>query len=299
MEKNITFLRNGQTLSGTLHLPQKAFKEKSSPVVVLAHGMANNRDEAGQHKYLSSRLVESGYATLRFDFSGCGETGRRGHMFIGSEWPLDLQAAIDFLQEQTEVDPNRIGVVGSSWGGGVAIFTAAMDRRIRCMVSLGAPANGERWLREQWVLVFGEAGWQKFLSQVAEDLKDTRAGEPSRTVRLIGGFIPVPLSQIPFYDQFLGENPAIVRDVPLEIATDILHFSPESVVSQVSPTPLLIVHGKDDPVVNYHHAQKYYEEACEPKRLCLINKGIHQVLSGETAEQAGNEVLRWLDFYLS
>jgi len=292
---NVYFSSFGdQPLAGTLHLPEESDTGRPRPGVVLAHGMANNRDEAGQHDFLARHLKAAGYVVLSFDFHGCGESGRRGRMFIGSEWPQDLQAAITYLQQRAEVDANRIAAVGSSWAGGVTIYAAAADRRIRCAVSLGAPANGERWLRDQWTAVFGEEGWQAFLAQVDADRVRVAAGELSRTVRLIGGFIPVPADQIPFYDNFLAEHTAIVSDIPLEIAPDILSFAPETVVKHVSPTPLLIVHGTADPVVDCHHAEAYYERADEPKKLCLIEGGVHQVLSGETAEETIGIVLSWL-----
>jgi alpha-beta hydrolase superfamily lysophospholipase len=260
--------------------------------------MANHRDEAGQHDYLARFLEEAGYAVLRFDFRGCGESGVRGRMLIGSEWPQDLQAAVTFLQARPEVDPSRIAAVGSSWGGGVTIYTAAQDRRLRCAVSLGAPANGERWLHFQWSQVFGEEGWKAFLADVAEDRLRCAQGQPSRTVRLIGGFIPVPPDQIPFFDRFLAEHPYIVAEIPLEIAEDILAFAPEKVVYRIAPTPLLMIHGTADPVVDYHEALKYYELAGEPKELHLIEGGVHQVLLGETAGEAVGAVLRWLERYL-
>ena len=287
-----------QPLAGTLHLPEESDAGHPRPGVILAHGMANDRDEAGQHDFLARRLEAAGYVVLRFDFHGCGESGMRGRMFIGSEWPQDLQAAITYLQQRSEVDANRIAAVGSSWGGGVTIYAAAADRRIRCAVSLGAPANGERWLRDQWTTVFGEEGWQGFLAQVNADRARVAAGELSRTVRLIGGFIPVPVDQIQFYDNFLAEHAAIVANVPLEIAPDILSFAPETVVQNISPTPLLIVHGTADPVVDYHHAEAYYERAGEPKNLCLIEGGVHQLLSGDTAEEAAGIVITWLDRHL-
>jgi hypothetical protein len=299
MEIPVEFYSSGLRLAGTLHLPAWATHDQSVPGIVLSHGMANNRDEAGQHDFLAQRLERAGYGVLRFDLSGCGESGERGRMFIGSQWPRDLQAAITFLANRPEVDPERIGAAGSSWGGGVTIYTAAIDRRIRCAASLGAPANGERWLHYQWTSVFGESGWQDFLEQVRQDGERCRSGLPSRKVRLLGGFIPIPLDQVPFFDRFLAEHAYIVADIPLEIAEDILRFAPENAVAQIAPTPILIVHGTADPVCHYKEALSLYERAGEPKELCLLEGGIHQVLSGDTAEEAAGRVLDHFNRYLS
>jgi len=291
----IVFYSRGVSLPGVLHLPDKAGAGQTVPGVVLSHGMANNRDEAGQHSYLAARLEESGYAVLRFDFRGCGESGApRGMMLIGSEWTWDLRAAVTFLGAQPQVDPSRIGAVGSSWGGGVTVFTAAHDRRIRSAVSLGAPSNGERWLRHQWVSLHGETGWQEFLGRVEGNRKLCVQGRPSQTARLLGGFIPVAEDQIPFLDQFLRDHPYIVSDIPLEVADDILAFSPQDYAARVSPTPLLIIHGTADPLVDLQEPRALYDCAREPKELVLVEGGIHQVLSGDTAAPVGDRILDWL-----
>lgn len=295
MKETINFYSRGVLICGTIHIPERTKPDKPLPAVVMSHGMANNRDEADQHSYLGDRLEEVGYVVLRFDFRGCGLSGApRGQMLIGTEWPQDLRAAITYLENRPEVDPERIAAIGSSWGGGVTIFTAAVDRRIRCAVSLAAPANGKRWLQTQWTTWHGQAGWEQFQAEIAVNRRQTVAGKPSKTVRLIGGFIPVEDSQLPILDQFLADHPYIVSDIPLEIADDIFQFSPEDVVSRVAPTPLLIIHGTADPLVDYHEALAYYGLAGKGKDLFLVEGGIHQLLSGETAGLVGDRILDWL-----
>ncbi len=298
MIEPVEFYSRGVRISGVVHIPDRLPAQVRRPAVVMSHGMANNRDEADQHSYLGARLEAAGYVTLRFDFRGCGASGSRGQMFIGTEWPQDLRAALTYLETRPEVDPERIAAIGSSWGGGVTIYTAAYDRRIRCAVSLAAPASGERWLETQWTAQHGKAGWERFLGEVAADRRRVLAGEPSRTVRLIGGFIPVDEAQIPYLDQFLAEHPYIVADVPLEIADDILQFCPEQVVARVAPAPLLIIQGTRDPLVDTGEALAYYERAGEGKELFLVEGGIHQLLSGETAAPVGDRILKWLHEHL-
>ena len=183
-------------------------------------------------------------------------------------------------------------------------YTAALDRRIRCALSLGAPANGERWLRQQWVAQHGEEGWQRFLADLAADRERRVQGEPSRTVRLIGGFIPVEADQIPFYDQFLAAHPIMVSDVPLEVADDVLCFWPEEVAGRIAPTPIRFIHGTADAVVDPQEARIFYQRAHEPKDVCLVEGGIHQLLSPidfgpDPANQVAGLVLEWLEKYLA
>jgi hypothetical protein len=304
MQQEVSFYSWGTQIVGTLHIPDDSGAGQKRPAVVMSHGMANDRDEAGQHAFMGQKLEQAGYIVLRFDFRGCGVSGApRGRMLIGTEWPQDLRNAVTYLTLRPEVDPERIGALGSSWGGGVTAYVAAIDRRIKAAVCLGAPANGERWLKHQWVAQHGEKGWSGFLADVAADRGRRVQGQPSRVVRLVGGFIPVPPEQIPFYDEFVATHPTMVSDVPLEVADDVLFFWPEEMAGRIAPTPIRFIHGTADPVVDPKEARAFYERAREPKDLKLIEGGIHQLLSpvdhGEKqAEHVAGLCLEWLGKYL-
>jgi pimeloyl-ACP methyl ester carboxylesterase len=51
--------------------------------------------------------------------------------------------------------------------------------------------------------------------------------------------------------------------------------NPLDVIDKVSPIPLLIIHGGNDPIIFRHHADMLYEKAKEPKKLVIIEKGLH------------------------
>ncbi len=300
MQHEVTFYSWGHRLAGTLHIPDDYQPAEQRPAIVMAHGMANNRNEAEQHTFMGGDLERAGYVVLRFDFRGCGlSDAPRGRMLIGTEWPQDLHSAITYVSLRTEVDAGRIGVIGSSAGGGVAVYTAAIDRRIKCAVTLGAPANGKRWLHHQWVTHYGDASWQAFLTRIAEDQIRRVQEQPSELVRLIGGFIPVQPDQLPSMEAFLAAHPYIVADMPLEVADDVLYFAPEERAARVSPTPLCIFHGTADLLVDVQEAKILYESACEPKELHLIENGIHQLLIGDSAGSISDTILAWLGRHLA
>lgn len=52
-------------------------------------------------------------------------------------------------------------------------------------------------------------------------------------------------------------------------------LSPEAVVANIAPTPLLIIHGTSDPVIPYSHGQRLFELAREPKQFWTIQGGDH------------------------
>jgi alpha-beta hydrolase superfamily lysophospholipase len=87
------------------------------------------------------------------------------------------------------------------------------------------------------------------------------------------------------------------------VAAAVLFFWPEEMANRIAPTPIRFIHGTADPVVDPQEAKVFHEKSGEPKDLCLIEGGIHQLLSPEDsgedrANEAANLVSEWFDKYL-
>jgi len=80
------------------------------------------------------------FVYLTFDFYGTGESDGEFINLTPTEEFDDMKAAIDFVYNLEQVDKERIGIVGSSLGGMVAIYTAANDPRVKVAV-FGAPVT--------------------------------------------------------------------------------------------------------------------------------------------------------------
>jgi len=135
MEELITFYSEDQRLVGNLHLPYE-----KAPCVIALHGLESSKD-SGKWPTIAARLTDAGYACLRFNFRGCGEGPEKSEGAFDevslSGRILDYKCALRFLQGTNKVDMRRVGVIGSSFGGMVAV--AAQDNRIKAMVSLATP----------------------------------------------------------------------------------------------------------------------------------------------------------------
>ena len=75
--------------------------------------------------------------------------------------------------------------------------------------------------------------------------------------------------------------------------------APEDVVGRIAPIPLLLIHGRLDPVVPYRHADILYAAAHSPKLLWTIETGGHTEAFGRFRPVAGRRLLKFLDFALS
>jgi len=134
--ESIPFYVEGRRLWGTLHLPANA----RPPCIIGLHGLEGEKDR-GKWPVFAGRFCEAGYAFFRFNFRGCG-TGREKSEGQFEDTSLtgrirDYEAALRVLGEQRAVNGQRMGVVGSSFGGMVAV--AAQNSKVRVMVTLAAP----------------------------------------------------------------------------------------------------------------------------------------------------------------
>jgi uncharacterized protein len=101
-------------------------------------------------------LIKHGYGVLLFDRRGEGESDGdpNGYGWTGGR---DLHAAVRFLQQRSDVDPDRIGGIGLSVGGEMMIEAAAESSALKAIVSEGASS---RSVRDEHA---NGSGWQELL----------------------------------------------------------------------------------------------------------------------------------------
>ncbi|HET9260926.1 MAG TPA: alpha/beta fold hydrolase [Acidimicrobiia bacterium] len=142
-------------------------------------------------------LVTNGYGVLMTDARGHGRSDGTA-MDFGWYGEADIRAALDFLTDQPEVDPTRIGVLGMSMGGEEAIGAAGSDDRIAAVVAEGATARTDAdktWLIDE----YGWRGWiQVRLEWLQYGLTDllTGASKPPTLATLARLADPTPILMI-------------------------------------------------------------------------------------------------------
>ena len=118
---------DGITLRGWYH------PSTNRAAVVLAHGWAGTREQLLPEARI---LARHGYGVLLFDWRAHGESGGDKCTWGDAE-KRDLVAALDYMRTRVDVDPERVGAIGFSFGGGVVIDVAAVDRRLKGIVTEG------------------------------------------------------------------------------------------------------------------------------------------------------------------
>jgi dipeptidyl aminopeptidase/acylaminoacyl peptidase len=292
MKTPITFYSEGHKLSGDLYLPENLPKGEKRAGIVLCHGYTGVKD-----LYLPDNarvLNEAGYVVLTFDYRGWGASeGTRSRLAPLSR-VADVQAAMTFLGLQEGVDENRLGIYGTSYGGATVVWTAAIDSRVKCVVSCVGIGNGARWMRsvrrpDEWVDLLARSkkdrearvltGKSEYVAREEVLLPDRQSAELAAAAR--------------------KNNPNAVGTIPLEYIDETLQFHPEWVVDKIAPRPLLLITTDDDRLVPPDESEALYAKAGEPKKLVVLKGwGHYEVYAGRAFEEVMGETLAWYQKYL-
>jgi dipeptidyl aminopeptidase/acylaminoacyl peptidase len=292
MEKPVTFYSEGVRLAGDLFLPgdlrpngHRTGEKRAG--IVLCHGYTGVRN-----LYLpdiARILTGAGYVVLTFDYKGWGDSDGPQSRLAPYSRVADVQAALSFLAAQQEADPERLGLYGTSYGGATVVFVAAIDIRVKCVVSVVGIGNGARWMRSV-----------RHPDEYYDLLDRSAADRASRA--LTGRSEFVERNDILLPDRQSAELAAAARRlvpgaigrIPLEYVDDTLGFNPEWVVDKIAPRPVLFITSDNDRLVPPEESESLYARAGEPKKLVMLRGfGHYEVYAGEALRQVMDATLAW------
>jgi pimeloyl-ACP methyl ester carboxylesterase len=284
MEERVGFVSDELRLAGILHLPDSPRPEGRLATFLVLHGFGSNKD-AGGGTTVAKMLASLGYAALRFDFRGCGESqGERGRV-ICKEQVRDTRNALSYLASRGDIDPKRIGVVGQSFGAAVAVYSAGVDRRIAACISSGGWGDGAKKFRRQHA---SPRAWKKFSTMMKEGKRRKRLGKPMWVSRY--DIVPIP-------PRLRGNlAPGSIMEFPFEVVETMFAFNANEVVGRIAPRPLLLLHSANDSVTPTEQSIELFEHAGKPTDLHLIADVDHFMFSEQNTLVNGL-VRNWLGKY--
>ena len=292
MKRPVTFYSEGVKLLGDVYAPGDLRPGERRGGIVLCHGYTGVKD-----LYLPDNarvLNDAGYVAMAFDYKGWGDSeGPRSRLAPWSR-VADVQAALTYLGALPEVDPGRLGIYGTSYGGATVVWVAAIDPRVRCTVSVVGIGHGRRWMRS----VRRPDEWFDLLARAKADrVKRARDGQSELVER----------SEILLPDRQSAElaaaarrnNPAAVNRIPLEYVDDTLAFNPEWVVDRIAPRPVLFITTDGDRLVPPEESESLYARAGEPKKLVVLRGyGHYEVYTEPAFSEVMRATLEWYGQYL-
>jgi fermentation-respiration switch protein FrsA (DUF1100 family) len=217
----------------------------------------------------AKRFASAGFITLVFDYRHFGESeGQpRGQLFPREQLD-DYCNAISWLSHHQLVDPERIGVWGTSQSGGNVLHLAAFDRRVKAVVA----QVPNTWSPEQR-LIRNPAGLglRTRLVKDRTESYESRALKYMKVVAPRGEVCALPgVDTYEFYIRAKDSAPNWRNEITMESNEKLIEFDPVGPIRLIAPTPLLMVVAEKDTLIPSDMSRAAFERAGEPKKLCVL-----------------------------
>lgn len=267
--------RFGIEIAGDLYMASDADMDKKYPAIIIGPPFGGVKEQ-GPGVY-ANELAQRGFVVLTFDPAYHGYSGGEPRM-TGSTalYAEDFSAGVDYLGVQPFVDREKIDAIGICGSGGFALSAAAMDTRIKAVVtsvmydiagnmnSMGGEMRGqmlEMAVQQRWSDF--ESGAAAFMTSYPEEPVDD----------VPEGLDPVTEEFFTFYGTTRGHHPNALGNVTNASMADIMNFPSLTHINEIAPRPILFVVGE------FAHSRGYsdtaYENAAEPKEIYVVSGANH------------------------
>jgi hypothetical protein len=285
-DTKIMFLSDGLKLAGIVRVPEGVQSGERRPAFIVMHGFGSNMNSTNVLEPCAM-FEKLGYVTLRFDMRGCGASeGEKGRILCLDQ-VADASNALTFLAQHQQVAPDRIGLIGSSFGAAVAVYTGGVDKRVAAVISSGGWGDGERKFRGQHPT---PEAWAKFTAMLAEGKRQREKTGKSLMVPRYD-IVPIP----PHLRGHLAAGS--IEMFPAETAQSMYDFRADDVVGNVAPRPLLLLHSSIDSVTPTEQSIEMFKRAGAPCDLHLFAETDHFMFA-ESNTRVRSVILDWLEKYL-
>lgn len=275
---------DGTALAGWMMTPETPGPH---PLVIMTHGLSALID-LGLAAY-AERFVAAGFMCLAYDHRNWGRSG--GWPRCESDpWQqiADMRDAISYARTLPQVQGDRIGIWGTSFSGGHVLAVAALDRRVRCVVSqvpfISGSRNFDIWVPEEVradTLVYLDAD------------RDARAQGAMPLTQPVA----TPGSEVADWVHRI-DTEGLYRDELTLRTLDVLRtYEPGLLTDRIAPTPLMMIVAEGDTTNPVDWQVEAFECAGGPKQLVRIPGGHYDVYI-DRLEEAASAATGWFTEHL-
>lgn len=263
-------------VAGNLYFPPNYDTNKKYSAIVIGHPFGGVKEQtSGLH---AQKMAELGYITLAFDATHYGESGGYPRYIESPEARVeDFSAAVDYLSNHKNINPQAIGVIGICGGGGYSVSAAQIDHRIKAVATISMYDMGRA--RRQGL---GDVITYEQRMKTLDDIGEQRTKELGGAARKDIAAIPTQLSDsdtentrefFDYYRTSRGGHPNSTTSYSYTSLAPMMNFFPFAQIEAISPRPLLFIVGER--AVSAYFSEDAYSKAAEPKELFVVPGASH------------------------
>lgn len=283
-----TFTSQGTTCAGSLYTSDNA---ANPAVIIMCHGLATER-VFGTQSYID-HFLKLGFAVFTFDYRCFGDSQGEPRNYIDANRHLqDIDAAIKHVKTLSGINAQKIGLWGSSYGGGHVLSTAAENNSVKAVAAQVPFVSGLAT-----VMSFS-MGYQiqGFFHGINDIIRSIFSLKP-HYVKVIAApnefaLMNTPESY-PGYSALIPKNSTWENKAPGKICLTLPMYMPTLKVSKIK-CPALVVYAKKDSLIPYKAVEKAISKIKNAEAL-LLDCGHFDIYAGPLFEQT---VKREGEFFL-
>ena len=244
-------------LGGILTYPKN---DPPYPAVILISGSgAEDRDETvfGHRPFLvlADYLTKRGFAVLRVDDRGVGVSTGVYLEAKNADFVSDVNAGINFLKKQEEINPKKIGLIGHSEGGVIAPIVVSENSDIAFIVLMAGPGipleeilylQGELIARANNVseaLISKQKRIQEIMFSIIKEEKNLENAEQKMRIAILNELKNIKDTDLPSFSP--NSIDAQIKMVLSPWFRDFLTYDPKTALTKVK-CPILVLNGEKD-----------------------------------------------------
>ena len=287
--------RYGIALAGDLYTMKNMDKSGKYAAIVVGAPYGGVKEQ-GPAVY-ANELAQRGFVVLTFDPCYMGESaGEPRHVSSPGLFSENISAGVDYLGLLPYVDREKIAALGICGSGGFSLSAAAMDTRIKAVITasmfdmsvaarMGQTPEQIQEKKERLSL----KRWQ-----------DAESGEPE----YIPSFPEEPVTAIPddvqglnreffeFYATRRGHHPNARGGFTTTSDLSFLNYALNDHIAEISPRPILFIVGEQ--AESRFFSDMAFEKAAEPKRMLVVPNCNHVELYDDTLKIPFDEIVGFL-----
>jgi uncharacterized protein len=294
-DKHDVMFKSGDSFAAGWYLvPENRASGSGLPAVAMAHGVGATKDMFLEP--IARRFADAGLAVLLFDYRSFGASGGEPRQRVFPRDQVeDYRSALTWLSLQPQVDADRLGIWGTSFGGGTVLHVAAYDPRVKVVVSqvgamdlyaiTRAGITAERFAAMEQMVVqervrHATEGGEVYIPDI---------GQP-------GDDLALQSDQESLDFAHEAQSSTWRNQVTVSSFEAILEHAPAKSIELIAPRPLLMILAKDDTISSSPLIRAAFARAGEPKRLLEVEGGHYTCYPwsrGQSADQAGAAATEW------